>query len=75
MNELEAIEVLTQKVERLERIIDNLVPKNEQWVGPTVITKATGWNNEGMRRARRNGSVKYKRKGGGYVYLLSSIVK
>lgn len=50
-------------------------PKKEEWVGPTVITKKTGWSAEEMRRARRNGSVKYKKSStGGYKYLLSSII-
>lgn len=68
-------EELIQRVERLERVVATLAPKKDEWVGPTVITKKTGWNKEDMRRARRNGSVKYKRSStGGYKYLLSSII-
>jgi hypothetical protein len=68
-------ETLEARVERLERVISQMVPKKEEWVGPTVITMRTGWNAEDMRRARRNGSIKYKRSStGGYRYLLSSII-
>jgi hypothetical protein len=66
---------LEGRVIRLEKIIEAMIPKAEQWVGPTIITKMTGWDCEGMRRARRNGSVKYKRSPtGGYRYLLSSVI-
>lgn len=69
-------ETLEQRVERLERVITQLQPKKEEWVGPTVITKKTGWDAEDMRRARRNGSIKYKKSStGGYKYLLSSIIQ
>jgi hypothetical protein len=70
-------EQLTEKVLRLEKIVGQLVPKTEQWVGATVITKATGWSTEDLRKYRRNGGIKYKvKKQGGkktYAYLLSSI--
>jgi hypothetical protein len=67
---------LEERVIRLEKVISEMVPKKEEWVGPTVITQKTGWSAEDMRRARRNGSVKYKRSStGGYRYLLSSIIK
>jgi hypothetical protein len=69
-------ETLEMRVERLERVISEMVPKKEEWVGPTVITRKTGWNKRDMERARRNGSIKYKRSSsGGYRYLLSSIIK
>jgi hypothetical protein len=68
-------ETLEMRVERLERVISEMVPKKEEWVGPTVITRKTGWNKRDMERARRNGSIKYKRVStGGYRYLLSSII-
>lgn len=51
-------------------------PKKEEWVGPTVITSKTGWGKEDMRKARRNGSIRYKRSStGGYKYLLGSIIQ
>lgn len=72
-------EELIVRVERLERVIETLQPKKDEWVGATVITKRTGWNNEDLRRARRNGSVKYRIKSEGtkrtYRYLLSSIIQ
>lgn len=53
---------------------------NEQWVGATVVTDATDWNSEDLRKARRNGAVKFKvvaksptGKKTTYRYLLSSI--
>jgi hypothetical protein len=65
---------LEERVARIEKQMGLLAPKQEQWVGPTVITEATGWNSEQMRKARRNGSVKFRRSAtGGYKYLLSSI--
>jgi hypothetical protein len=62
-----------KRITRLEKLITSMQPKQEQWVGATVITGLTGWNREQMRKARRNGSVKYKRKGDSYVYLIQSI--
>jgi hypothetical protein len=69
------ISKLERAVDRLERIIQSMTPRKETWVGPTVITNLTAWDGEGMRRARRNGSVKYRRnpKTNGYQYLASSI--
>jgi hypothetical protein len=71
----ERISRLERTVDRIERMLKNMTPKKEAWVGPTVITNLTGWDGEGMRRARRNGSVKYRRnpKTNGYQYLASSI--
>lgn len=69
-------EELIQRVERLEKVVATMQPKREEWVGPTVITAKTGWSSEDMRRARRNGSVRFKRSStGGYKYLLSSIIQ
>jgi hypothetical protein len=69
------METLEQRVERIERMLKEWQPKKEQWVGPTVITAMTGWSSEDMRRARRNGSITYRRKkSGGYEYLASTIV-
>lgn len=69
---------LEERVLRLEKIIESMIPKNEQWVQARVITKKTGWNSEDLRRARRNGSIKYKVKKEGskrtYAYLLSSVI-
>jgi hypothetical protein len=69
------METLEMRVERLEKQLAQMQPKKEQWVGPTVITSITGWNKEEMRKARRNGSVTYRRKKtGGYEYLPSSVI-
>jgi RNA-binding protein YhbY len=66
---------IEERLTRLEKIIQNMTPKVEQWVGPTLITKKTGWNKRDMERCRRNGSIKFKRSStGGYRYLLSSII-
>jgi hypothetical protein len=70
------METLEQRVERIERMLKEWQPKKEQWVGATVITGMTGWGKEDMRRARRNGSIVYRRKkSGGYEYLASTIVQ
>jgi hypothetical protein len=71
----ERISHLERTVDRIERTLKNMTPKKETWVGPTVITNLTGWDGEAMRRARRNGSIKYRRnpKTNGYQYLASSI--
>jgi hypothetical protein len=67
---------LEERVIRLEKQVSQMVPKKEEWVGPTVITQKTGWSAEDMRRARRNGSIRYKRSStGGYRYLISSIIQ
>jgi hypothetical protein len=77
----ERIYQLERTVDRIERMLkemqNQMVPKKEQWVGPTVITGLTGWSSNGMARARRNGSVKYRRNPmtNGYQYLASSIIK
>jgi hypothetical protein len=70
------METLEMRVERLEKQLAQMQPKREQWVGPTVITSITGWDHEEMRKARRNGSVTYrKRKNGkGYEYLPSTVI-
>jgi hypothetical protein len=75
----ERISQLEKAVDRIERTLkqmqNEMVPKKEQWVGPTVITGLTGWNSDSMARARRNGSVRYRRNPmtNGYQYLISSI--
>jgi hypothetical protein len=72
-------ETLEMRVERLEKLVSTMVPKNEQWVSASVITNNTWWDKEDLRRARRNGSIKWKIKRHGeknsYIYLLSSIIK
>lgn len=69
------MESLEARIDRLERLIKSMAPKKEQWVGPTVITGMTGWDKRDMERARRNGSVKYRRNPmtNGYQYLVSSV--
>jgi hypothetical protein len=75
----ERVSQLERSVDRIERMLkqmqNQMVPKKEQWVGPTVITGLTGWKSHDMVRARHNGSVKYRRNPmtRGYQYLVSSI--
>ena len=64
---------LEQRVEWLERLFHQSQIVKDYWVGPTVITKPTGWNSSEMVKTRRNGSVKYKRKVNAYLYMLNSI--
>lgn len=48
--------------ERLERKISQLLQEKKKvnWVKAPVVTKATGWDSNGMRQARENGYVQYK---------------
>jgi hypothetical protein len=46
--------------------------KKETWLKARDIMEVTGWDKEGMRRARVNGFVKQRKKNG-IFYLLESI--
>jgi hypothetical protein len=72
---------LIEEIVKLNAKVDLLIGLKQvpdEWVGATVITKKTGWGSEDLRKARRNGSIKYKVKKEGskrtYKYLLSSII-
>jgi hypothetical protein len=74
------METLTieDRIVRLEKLISQLAPKKDEWVYASVITDLTGWSNEDLRKARRNGSVRFKIVAKGerkttYKYLLGSI--
>lgn len=44
------------------------------WVKAEIIQQVTGWDREGMRKARRNDYVKWKHnKGEGFWYDLNSV--
>jgi hypothetical protein len=47
-------------------------PKQPSWVRASVITRLTGWNNEGMRKARDYGYIRYKEEDG-FWYDLDSL--
>ncbi len=68
-------EKILQRLERMERQIRLLrkEEKVETWVTAPIITGLTGWNSEGMRRARQNKWVKYKAEDGKFTYLLESL--
>jgi len=48
-------------------------PAKETWVKVGIITSLTGWNNEGMRKARLNGLIDWKKTDSGFWYLLESL--
>jgi hypothetical protein len=64
---------LEERVKKLERLVKELTTQKKTWVKSPVITKLTGWDQEGMRVARRNGYVKWEKKKDGFWYLLESI--
>lgn len=51
----------------------DLKGKSSLWVSVTEVVKRTGWNKEGMRRAREQGLVKWKKENGSFFYDLTSI--
>lgn len=77
MSTEERLEIIEQQNREILSLLKN--KDKDEWVGATVITSKTGWKSEDLRKARRNGSIKYKLKKDGrkrtYKYLLSSIVK
>ena len=67
-------EILTRLEKRLERIERHLnVKPKSTWVKISIIQDLTGWDKEGMRKARINGLVKQRRGSNGIEYLLESI--
>lgn len=64
------IEIL-KKLERIERHLNAKAPQH--WVKVGFIQDVTGWDKEGLRRARENGLIKQRRGTNGIEYLLESI--
>lgn len=65
-----------QQFERLNKKLNQLIEQTKKatWVGPRMIVKLTGWNNEGLRQARQRNIVEHRRAAtGGWEYRLESI--
>ena len=45
------------------------------WVGPGIITDLTGWDREGLRKARRNNVIETRSKDNRIEYYLESLPK
>lgn len=66
------IETIAAEVREIKRILLSQRVKRT-WCKVSVITELTGWNNQQMYKARENGLVEYRKKNGGFEYLLESI--
>jgi hypothetical protein len=76
MSTTELLTEVLSEVKKLRKEVKSLttLKEKETWVKASIITDLTGWDNQGMRRAREHGYVKYKDdKVKGRVYLLESI--
>lgn len=67
-----------QRLDTIEKKIDRLLRERRQnstptWVKVGLITKLTGWDHEGMRKARENGLVRFRKSNGGFLYHMESI--
>ena len=70
------LEALMKKIERLDHKLTLYLndQKKETWVRVNLIQELTGWDRNGMIRARRNNLVKVrKNKQNGFEYCLESI--
>jgi hypothetical protein len=69
---------MQQQLDRMERTLSVLrkelmqEKKKETWVKAQVITELTGWDFNGMKKARENGYIQYKNTDG-FWYLLESL--
>jgi hypothetical protein len=60
---------LDERISRLEKIAFR---KTQTWVKASVIMEITFWDKEGMRKAREQNLIKWKKENGFY-YLLESL--
>lgn len=67
------LEAIKKQNEAILRRLDNLARKSAKWVRASVITDLTGWDGQGMRRARENGSIEFEKRADGYWYDLNSL--
>lgn len=67
---------ILKKLDRMERKLSMQMQEEKKsvtWVKANVITRITGWDRNGMSRARANGYVKYKKEGDVFWYNLDSV--
>lgn len=71
MSDLQA--TIERRLQRIERILEEVLRPKPQWVKARVITDLTGWDNQKMRQARNGGVVKWKKGKDGIWYDLNSL--
>lgn len=68
---------IERRLERLERKIDLLLKEKgaakATWVKASVIADLTGWDKEGLRKARNYGYVEHRKENGKFLYNLDSL--
>jgi hypothetical protein len=61
-------------IKRLDRIEKHLEAKRTRtWVKVGIVHELTGWDREGMRKARESNLIKQRKGVNGIEYLLESI--
>ena len=59
---------------RIDKKLTALLNQKETWVTAQEITRLTGWDGNGLRRARERNYLRYKQKTAkSFVYLLESL--
>ena len=67
-------EALLKRIDsKLSHLMTKPEKKKETWVKSPLITSLTGWDKEGMRRARVNGYIQWRKDENGFWYLLESL--
>lgn len=59
--------------QKLNLLLQERNNQKKTWVGSSVITEMTGWDFEGMRKARRNNIIQTRGEGKKIQYLLESL--
>lgn len=63
-----------QHILRIDRKLTALLSTKQTWVTAQEISKLTGWDGNGLRRARERKYLEYKqRTAKSFVYLLESL--
>lgn len=80
MDTAKAIELLTKKVDHLNRLVSDMAKqklkeeRRETWVRVGTIRELTPWTDKRkLEKARREGLLKQRRSENGIEYLLESI--
>lgn len=74
---MEDLAALSKRVRQLESAFKKIKTApaiNEHWITANALSKIVGTDNQGLRKMRDQGLVKYaESEGGGWVYLLESV--
>lgn len=64
-------------LKRIDKKLSTLLTEKKaiQWVKAGEVSKLTGWNKEGMRRARERKYVMFEKRADGFWYNLNSIAE